>query len=88
MNNLDSLTDNQKRAIVATAMAWHRACYLLSKFTTFSSERLLLSISNDIYLEVMSLSEDLVDELLLKLLDPENVQSDCFKIVSWDYKKG
>ena len=88
MNNLDSLTANQKRAIFATAMALHRACYLLSKFTTSSPERLLSAISNYVCPGVMSLSEDLVDEVLLKLLDPQNVQPNGFSIISWNHKKG
>ena len=88
MNNLDSLTANQKRAIFATAMALHRACYLLSKFTTSSPERLLESISNYVCPGVMALSEDLVDEVLVKLLDPKNVQPSGFSIISWNHKKG
>jgi len=88
MNNLDSLTANQKRAIFATAMALHRACYLLSKFTTSSPERLLSAISNYVCPGVMALSDDLVDEVLLKLLDPKNVQPNGFSIICWNHKKG
>jgi|GEM_PF-3628505 len=88
MNNLDSLTANQKRAIFATAMALHRACYLLSKFTTSSPERLLSAISNYVYPGVMSLSEDWPDEVWQKLLDPENVQPNGFSIICWSPKKG
>ena len=88
MSNLDSLSAHQKRAIFATAMALHRACYLLSKFTTSSPERLLSAISNYVCPGVMSLSEDLVDEVLLKLLDPQNVQPNGFSIISWNHKKG
>ncbi|WP_293126864.1 hypothetical protein [Microcoleus sp. bin38.metabat.b11b12b14.051] len=88
MNNLDSLTTHQKRAIFATAMALHHACYLLSKFTTSSPERLLSAISNYVCPGVMALPEDLVDEVLLKLLDPQNVQPNGFSIISWNHKKG
>ena len=88
MNNLDSLTANQKRAIFATAMALHRACYLLSKFTTSSPELLLSAISNYICPGVMALSEDLVDEVLEELLDPKNVQPNGFSMICWSAKKG
>ncbi|MEG4964835.1 MULTISPECIES: hypothetical protein [unclassified Microcoleus] len=85
--SINSLTVHQKRAIFATAMALHRACCLLSKFTASSPEHLLSAISNYVSSGVMALPENLVDEALIKLLDASNVQPNGFSIIRWSQKE-